>query len=134
LVVYGNRRLTSCTASDAAARSTVEALTFRVATRTLLFDQTWQSNTKAMRLMSSDASAKSPRRAPGAVTSTVAVVPRARLGCCPAPASASRPAAFLHYSGVHDRVRTVNACALPLPGDSRPMPHPWRRQHRTPDG
>lgn len=35
-------RLVTCTASGAAARSTVEALTFRAVTRTLLFDQTWQ--------------------------------------------------------------------------------------------
>ncbi len=58
------RRFTTCTDSAAAPRSTVEALTFRAVTRTLLFDQTWQSSTKAMLLVSSEASAKSPCRAP----------------------------------------------------------------------
>ena len=53
----------TCTDSGAAAKSTVDALTFRAVTRTLLFDQTWQSSTKAMLLVSSEASAKSPRRA-----------------------------------------------------------------------
>lgn len=33
------RRFVTCTASGTAARSTVEALTFRAVTRTLLFDQ-----------------------------------------------------------------------------------------------
>jgi hypothetical protein len=37
----------------AAARSTVDALTSRAVTHTLLFDQTWQSSTKAMLLVSS---------------------------------------------------------------------------------
>jgi hypothetical protein len=64
----------------AAARSTLDALTFRAVTRTLSFDQTWQSSTKAMLLVSSDASAKSPRRTLGTATSTLAVAPDARLG------------------------------------------------------
>jgi hypothetical protein len=59
----GTRRFSTCTDNAAAARSTVEALTFPAVTRTLLFDHTWQSSTKAMLLVSSDASAKSPRRA-----------------------------------------------------------------------
>jgi len=83
------RRFTTCTASGAAARSTVEALTFRAVTRTLLFDHTWQSSTNAMLLVSSDASAKSPRRAPGTVTSTLAVAPSARLGRSQIVSSAS---------------------------------------------
>jgi hypothetical protein len=33
--------LITCTASGTAARSTVEALTFRAVTRTLLFDHVW---------------------------------------------------------------------------------------------
>jgi len=66
--------------SGAAARSTVDALTFRAVTRTLLFDQTWRSSTKVMLLVSSEASAKSPLRAPGAVTSMFAVTPGPRLG------------------------------------------------------
>lgn len=74
------RRFVTCTASAAAARSTVDALTLRAVTRTLLFDQTWQSSMKAMLLVSSDASAKSPRRAPGTVTSTFAVAPRLSFG------------------------------------------------------
>jgi hypothetical protein len=49
------RRFVTCTASGAAARSTVEALTFRAIARTLLFDHTWQSSTKAVLLVSSDA-------------------------------------------------------------------------------
>ena len=56
---------TTYTCSPAAGKSTVDRLTFRAVTRTLSFDQTWQSSTKAMLLVSSDASAKSPRRAPG---------------------------------------------------------------------
>ncbi|MFO0189113.1 MAG: hypothetical protein ACK530_19725 [Alphaproteobacteria bacterium] len=55
---HGTRRFTTCTDRAAAARSTVEALTFRAVTRTLLFDHTWQSSTKAMLLVSSEASAK----------------------------------------------------------------------------
>lgn len=39
----------------------------------LLGEQTWQSSTKAMLLVSSDASAKSPRRAPGTVTSALPI-------------------------------------------------------------
>lgn len=62
---HGIRLFVACTANGAADRSTVDALTFRAVTRTLLFDQTWQSRTKAMLLVSSEASAKSPRRAPG---------------------------------------------------------------------
>ena len=54
---YGTRRFTTCTDNAAAARSTVDALTFRAVTRTLLFDQTWQSSTNAMLLVSSEASA-----------------------------------------------------------------------------
>ena len=76
----GTRRFSTCTDNAAAARSTVEALTFPAVTRTLLFDHTWQSSTKAILLVSSDASAKSPRRAPGTVTSTLAVAPGPRLG------------------------------------------------------
>jgi hypothetical protein len=38
-------RLTTCTLNPAAGRSTVERLTFRAVTRTLSFDQTWQSST-----------------------------------------------------------------------------------------
>lgn len=52
-------RFVTCTAIGAATRSTVEALTFRVAVRTPLLDHTWQSGTKAMLLVSSDASGKS---------------------------------------------------------------------------
>jgi hypothetical protein len=44
---HGTRRFVTCTDNAAEARSTVEALTFRAVTRTLLFDQTWQSSTKA---------------------------------------------------------------------------------------
>jgi hypothetical protein len=47
---HGTRRFITCTDSAAKARSTVEALTFRAVTRTLLFNQTWQSSTKAMLL------------------------------------------------------------------------------------
>lgn len=47
---HDTRRFTTCTDSPAAARSTLDALTFRAVTRTLLFDQTWQSSTKAMPL------------------------------------------------------------------------------------
>jgi len=47
---HGARRFTTCTDSRAAAKSTVEALTFLAVTRTQLFDQTWQSNTKAVLL------------------------------------------------------------------------------------
>lgn len=65
----------TCTASGAAARSTFEALTFGAVTRTLLFGHTWQCSTRAMLLASSDASAKSRRRAPGSVTSTLGVAP-----------------------------------------------------------
>ena len=54
---------TAFTASGAAARSKVDALTFRAVTRTLLFDQTWPPSTKAMLLVSSDASARPPHRA-----------------------------------------------------------------------
>jgi hypothetical protein len=79
-ILHGTRRFTTCTDSAADARSTVEALTFRAVTRTLLFDHTWQSSTKAMLLVSSEASAKSPRRAPGTVTSMFAVEPAVRLG------------------------------------------------------
>jgi hypothetical protein len=39
------------------------ALTFLAVTWTLSLDRTWLSGTKAMLLVSSDASAKSPRRA-----------------------------------------------------------------------
>jgi hypothetical protein len=74
-VAQGTRRFFTCTDSGADARSTVDALTFRAVTRTLLFDHTWQSSTKAMLLVSSDASAKSPRSAPGTVTSMFAVDP-----------------------------------------------------------
>ena len=86
---HGNRRFVTCTASGAAARSTVEALTLRAVTRTLLFDHTWQSSTKAMLLVSSEASAKSPCRAPGTVTSTFAVAPGPRLGRSQLVSSAS---------------------------------------------
>ena len=43
---HGTRRFVACTASGAAARSNADALTFRAVTRTLLFDQTWQSSSK----------------------------------------------------------------------------------------
>lgn len=79
-LAYGTRRFTTCTASGAVARSTVEALTFRAVTRTLLLLHTWQSSTKAMLLASSEASAKSPRRAPATVTSMFSVAPAVRLG------------------------------------------------------
>lgn len=59
---HGSRRFVTCTASGAAARSTVDALTLRAVTRTLLFDHAWQSSTKAMLLVSSNASPKSVRR------------------------------------------------------------------------
>ena len=58
----------------------MERLTFRAVTRTLSFDQTWQSSTKAMLLVSSEASAKSPHRAPGTVTSALVVAPGGMLG------------------------------------------------------
>jgi hypothetical protein len=92
---HATLRFTTCTDSAAAARSTVEALTFRAVTRTLLFDYTWQSTTNAMLLVSSEASAKSPRRAPATVTSTFAVAPGPRLGRSQVVSSArlpSRPA------------------------------------------
>jgi hypothetical protein len=41
---------------------------------------TWQSSTKAILLLSSDASAKSPRRAPGIGTSMFAIELAVRLG------------------------------------------------------
>ena len=66
---HAARRFTTCTASGATARSIVDALTLHAVTRTLLLLHTWQSSTKAMLLVSSVASAKSPRRAPGTVTS-----------------------------------------------------------------
>lgn len=75
----GIRSFTTCTDSGAAVRSIVEALTFRAVTRTLLLLHTWQASTKAILLVSSEASAKSPRRAPGTVTSTLAVAPAALL-------------------------------------------------------
>jgi hypothetical protein len=62
---HGIRRFTTCTANGAAARSTLEALTFLAVTRTLLFDHTWQSSTKAMLLVSSEASATWHRRTLG---------------------------------------------------------------------
>jgi hypothetical protein len=62
-VFHCTRRFTICTCSAAAGRSTVDRLTFRAVTLTLSFDQTWQSSTKAMLLVLSDASAKFPRRA-----------------------------------------------------------------------
>jgi hypothetical protein len=77
---HARRHLVTCTDRPAAARSTVDALTFCAVTRTLLLDQTWQSSTKAMLLVSRDASAKSPRRARGTVTSMFAVAPAVRLG------------------------------------------------------
>ena len=83
------RRFTTCTDSATAAGSTVDALTFRAVTRTLLLLHTWQSSTKAMLLVSSEASAKSPRRAPGTVTSTFAVAPGPRLGRSQLVSSAS---------------------------------------------
>ena len=46
------------TDSGGAARSTVEALTFRAVTRTLFLDQTWRLRIMAMLLLSSEASAK----------------------------------------------------------------------------
>ncbi len=55
----------ACTCSAATDKSTVVRIIFRAATRTLSFELTWQSNTKAMLLVSSDASAKSLRLAPG---------------------------------------------------------------------
>ena len=87
---HGTRLLLTCTASGAAVRSTVDALTFRAVTRTLLFDHTWQSSTKAMQLVSSEASATSPRRAPGTVTSMLAVAPGPRLGRSQVVSSARR--------------------------------------------
>ncbi len=65
----------TCIARGAAARSTVGSLTYRTLTRTLLLLHTWQSSTKAMLLVSNEAPAKSPRRAPGIITSTLAVAP-----------------------------------------------------------
>ncbi len=47
---HPTRLFTTCTCSGAAGRSTVDRLTFRAVTRTLSFDQTWQSSTKAMLL------------------------------------------------------------------------------------
>jgi hypothetical protein len=76
----GNRRFVTFTANGAAARSTVQAPTFLAVTHTLLFDHARKSSTKAMLLVSSEASAKSPRRAPGTVRSMFAVAPAARLG------------------------------------------------------
>lgn len=77
---HATRRFVTCTESGAAARSTVDALTFRAVTRKLLLDQTWQSSTKAMLLVSSEVSARSLSRAPGPVTSTSAVAHATKLG------------------------------------------------------
>jgi len=38
---HGNSRFVTCTASGDAARSTVDALTLRAVTRTLLLDHVW---------------------------------------------------------------------------------------------
>jgi hypothetical protein len=43
---HGTLRFVTCIDSGAAARSTVDALTLRAVTRTLLFDQIWQSSSK----------------------------------------------------------------------------------------
>ena len=48
---HGTRRFTTRTERASEARSTVDTLTFRAVTRTILFDHTWQSNTKAMLLL-----------------------------------------------------------------------------------
>jgi hypothetical protein len=64
----------TCNASFAAARSTVEALTFP-AVRHFQFDHTWQVSTQAMRLVSSNAPAKSRRRAGGNGTPDFAEAP-----------------------------------------------------------
>ena len=61
-------------------RSTVEALTLRTVLRMRLFDHARQSNTRAMLLMSSEASTKLLIRARGAVTTMFAVAPAVRLG------------------------------------------------------
>lgn len=54
---HGTRRFVTPTDSVAAARSNVAPEIFRAVTRTLLLDQTWQSSTNAMLLVSSEASA-----------------------------------------------------------------------------
>ena len=58
----------------------VDRLTFCIATRTLSFDQAWQSITRATLLLSSDASTKFPRLAPGTITSALVVAPGGMLG------------------------------------------------------
>lgn len=77
---YGALRFVSLTASGAAARSSVDALTLRAVTGTVLLDHTSQSRRKALLLVSDDASAKSPRRASGTVTLLFALAPAVRLG------------------------------------------------------
>ena len=62
---YDTCRFSVVTDSVAEPRSKVAGEMFLAMTRTVLLDHTWQSSTKAMLLLSSDASAKSPRRAPG---------------------------------------------------------------------
>lgn len=52
----------------------------RAITCTLSFGQARQSSKMAMRLVAGDASAKSPCRAPGTVTSALAVAPGPTLG------------------------------------------------------
>jgi hypothetical protein len=58
-------------------------------TRTLLFEQRRHQSTKARLLVSSDAPAKFPLRAPGTVTSTFAVAPGLSFGRSQVVSSAS---------------------------------------------
>jgi hypothetical protein len=82
-------RCITCTASGAAAKSIFNAVTFRAVTCALLLLHTWQPSTKATLLVSGDASAKSPRRATGAVKSRLPVAPGPRLGRSQLVSSAS---------------------------------------------
>ena len=69
-VSYGIRRLVAATDSVAAPRSKAEPEMFRASTRTVLFDQTTASSSMKRVEEASEASARSPCRAPATVTST----------------------------------------------------------------
>jgi hypothetical protein len=55
-------RLVAPAESGAAAKLDVPSVMFRAITVSVVFDHTWQPSTKAMLLVSCEASAKSPRR------------------------------------------------------------------------
>jgi hypothetical protein len=104
----------TCTASGGAARSTVDVLTFRAVTRTLLLGHTWQLSTKAMLLVWSEASAKSPRRAPVTVKSTLAVAQGRRLGRSQVVSNASvRGTGRQRWAAVEDRWRVLREAVEP---------------------